>query len=93
MNVIHLFTLNELGNREYSYFNPQHPCTDGKLCGTIFRLRSFTNYAYRRDSVLLGFRMMKLDFGFDQTNLYEIPTPGVSLVKAWEIAWKFRKIE
>ena len=34
-------------------------------------------------------------------NLYEIPRPGVSLVKAWEInlvfnlvlAWKFRKIE
>ena len=30
-------------------------------------------------------------------NLYEIPRPGVSLVKAWEInlvlAWKFRQIE
>ena len=36
-----------------------------------------------------------------ETYLYEIPRPGVSLVKAWEInlvfnlvlAWKFRKIE
>ena len=71
VNVIYLFTLNELGNREISCFNPQYPCVDFKLCSTVFRLTSFTNYAYSRDSMLLGFRITKLDFqyGLDQTNL------------------------